>query len=1599
MIVELGTHYGESYCAFCQAVKHLNLDSRCYAIDTWQGDAHSGFYGPEVLADLRPHHDLLYGSFSSLIESTFDEALDHFADGTISLLHIDAYHAYDAVKRDFYTWLPKMSREGVVLFHDTNVRERDFGVRKFWDGIKGQYQHFEFIHGHGLGVLAVGEVRSSEFQELLDSKGDQAALIRNFFFQLGNRLDLKFESENKARAMLEQTAYISKQQEVLNTLEGDLERHRQIVAEMKRGEESLSAQLAEKEQAIQSISAEAAEGNKALRLLRAEAAESSRALELLRAEAAESGRALELLRAGAAERGNTLKLLRAEAAESDKALGLLRAQAAEKERALQTMAAEADEKERTLQRLLSETERKEQTISALSAQLAEQDQSLRSLRQEVADGKDRLTKITGTMGWRLLNIYGRRIKYPYLLPLYRIYGRIKYRYLLPIYRRLGLMPDSVTRDQIPMMQNARALPQPSSPSQNMITVGQVEPATRLEVHSASADVIVCVHNALDDTKRCLESVLRHTTLPYSLIVVDDGSSEETRDYLASFAASHQAALIRNERAKGYTFAANQGLRESTGDYVVLLNSDTVVTPDWLDRMIACGESDPRIGLVGPLSNAATWQSIPEIIINGEFAQNELPEGWTVDDMGTVVASYSARLYPRIPFLNGFCMMIKRKLIEHIGYFDEQVFGRGYGEENDYGLRALKAEWQLAVAEDAYVYHAQSRSYSHERRKELCTYAGKALAEKHGQRVIDEGVAGCRYDRVLEGARARSRVMATRERLIEQGKGLWHGKRVLFLLPIPGIGGGGNIVLDEAEAMRQMGVEVSILNLNRFREGFERDYADNTLPVIFVSKERHVSELLPGYDAVIATWYSSVDWLTAPASSERLPVRGYYVQSFEPYLFPEGSDEFREAWNSYTRYPDLVRVTKTEWNRAVVREKTGMECTVVGPSVNIDLYRPRRRSGPDWPQRPLRIAAMIRANSPYRAPELTLEILSELYRTHGDTIEIIVFGCHPDDMWMFEVPNDFAFSNAGILTRPQIAHLLNEIDIFVDFSTWQTMGLTAMEAMCCGAAVIGPQRGGAASFIKHEENGLIVDTNSREACSAALERLIVDEELRTRLQLQAIVDICQFFRERAASNILKAIFHKQSQDLGMTAGATVAKAQPQLSVSGRPITVARDAASPILSDANSASDESSAHSHDPALKSSSPGSNEIAVLRERFVNQGKSLWEGKRLLFILPVSERSGGANVVLDEAAAMSKMGVEVSILNLARYRQRFDLNYFDNTLPVIFVNEETEIPELLPKFDAVIATWCASVDWLTPPASSKSFPVRGYYIQDFEPNFFVKGSQEFQVAWDSYSRYPDLVRVTKTEWTRAIVREKTGVECTVIGPSVNIDLYCPRKREETARPNSPLRIAAMIRPSSPHRAPKLTMEILRDFYHAYHESIEIYLFGCDSYDLRTLAVPDDFGYWNAGVLTRPQIAALFNEVDIFADFSGYQAMGLTAMEAMCCGAAVIVPQRGGTSSFMKQEVNGVMVDTDSKDACLLALERLVMDEELRTRLQRHAIVDICQFFPERAAYNILSAMFQERGLQEIAIPVHRPDLDMSTSAAEGRLTSTESHGIVAPHE
>jgi glycosyltransferase involved in cell wall biosynthesis len=260
----------------------------------------------------------------------------------------------------------------------------------------------------------------------------------------------------------------------------------------------------------------------------------------------------------------------------------------------------------------------------------------------------------------------------------------------------------------------------------------------------------------------------------------------------------------------------------------------------------------------------------------------------------------------------------------------------------------------------------------------------------------------------------------------------------------------------------------------------------------------------------------------------LPKFGYYIQDFEPYFYREGTIERQLALKSYTKIPGIKRFCKTKWTRLEIQGQTEVSCELIGLSLNVDLFRPRPRRDPSWPQRPLRIAAMIRPATPRRAARLTMEVLETTYAKHGNNIEIILFGVDDDDPDFLNLPRSFVWENIGKLPSEELALLFNESDIFVDFSSFQAMGLSAMEAMACGVAVIVPLRGGATDFARHEKNALIIDTGQKDNCISALDRLINDAYLRERLSRQAIFDMAQYYPEIPASNILEILFRADTQ---------------------------------------------------------------------------------------------------------------------------------------------------------------------------------------------------------------------------------------------------------------------------------------------------------------------------------------------------------------------------------------------------------------------------------------------------------------------------------------
>ena len=290
-------------------------------------------------------------------------------------------------------------------------------------------------------------------------------------------------------------------------------------------------------------------------------------------------------------------------------------------------------------------------------------------------------------------------------------------------------------------------------------LNSVQPGQSSHPGTSPVNVIIPVYNGYAVVKRCIESVLTFCQItPFELVVIDDASTEtEAVRYLDHLAGAGKITLLRNESNLGFVCSVNRGMQLHSDRDVLLLNSDTEVANDWLDRLHACAYRQPDIGTATPFSNNATICSFPVFC-----AENPLPEGVGIVALDALLADVNKGLSLELPTAVGFCMYIRRACLDAVGLFDEERFGRGYGEENDFCRRALKAGWHSVLCADVFVYHVGSASFG-DRREELVKQSEPVLEALHPD-YFEEVRAFIRNDPAAEMRRSAEIELARRLRV-------------------------------------------------------------------------------------------------------------------------------------------------------------------------------------------------------------------------------------------------------------------------------------------------------------------------------------------------------------------------------------------------------------------------------------------------------------------------------------------------------------------------------------------------------------------------------------------------------------------------------------------------------------------------------------------------------------------------------------------------------------------------------------------------------------------------------------------------------------------
>jgi glycosyltransferase involved in cell wall biosynthesis len=336
----------------------------------------------------------------------------------------------------------------------------------------------------------------------------------------------------------------------------------------------------------------------------------------------------------------------------------------------------------------------------------------------------------------------------------------------------------------------------------------------------------------------------------------------------------------------------------------------------------------------------------------------------------------------------------------------------------------------------------------------------------------------------------------------------------------------------------------------------------------------------------------------------------------------------------------------------------------------------------------------------------------------------------------------------------------------------------------------------------------------------------------------------------------------------------------------------------------------------------------------------------------------------MQEADAMWRLGVPVIIASNTGNADKLRAAYRDLETIHRHVRPYSGPAELGSLIDevaptAIVATTNQSVHTMASAfqqRKGREQPRAAYYIQDYEPLFYERDSNDWVTAYSSYGLISGMIHFAKTNWLQETVERNHPVKVHKVEPSIDHKVYYPdipfvlRERKQVV-------VAAMLRPATPRRAPRRTLRILNRIAHEMQSTVTCVTFGCSTAELEEHSLRLN-GVSHLGPLKRDEVGELFRNTDLFLDLSDFQAFGRTAIEAMSCGAVSVVPAHGGAYEFAKDCKNSFIVDTRSDDDILRAVRLyLNMPDAERSVMSLAAIGAGFRYTPEQAALSELSLL------------------------------------------
>lgn len=573
------------------------------------------------------------------------------------------------------------------------------------------------------------------------------------------------------------------------------------------------------------------------------------------------------------------------------------------------------------------------------------------------------------------------------------------------------------------------------------------------------DVVIPVYKSPEWVKLCVYSLFKNTDekLLNTVYLINDCDDELTENCLKNLAKKYsKIKLLKNEENLGFIKTTNRGLKASTADYVLLLNTDCIIAKNTIAKLINHIEINNKIGLICPISSNAANLTL------------EMFDGFSFMQMDQLLErKFSGMCFDACTVV-GNCLLITKECLNKTGLLDE-IYGTGYGEETDYQFKAMEKGFEAKVAIDTYVFHKSEVSFGTTKEKQERLNKNRELFFSRW---------GEQYNKLMSNYSKNDPIKYINDNITLEDKKI-NFDFLIYLIGFSQNAGGVHMVVDMINYLSINGINCNIVY--NFSNGYDEILLFNPIKIDSLNKYK--------FDYIVSTLYYSTYLCKEISKKYNVPLL-YFAQGYEPYF--ENGEEYGVAELSYKLADKILTISNYLKDR--YKDMFNANSVVINNGVNYDLLFRKNNNNK------VKTITISLRNNVLKGDFILLDLVKMITEKYSNLQINILYS---NNKIVFPLNNNKTVSInkfLGPFSRKEIAEIFQKSDIFIDASLTEGFGLMALEAMTAGNIPIVSNSGGVNEYIQNGKNGFLIDNvNNIYAFIEALDKIIGDENLFKKMK--------------------------------------------------------------------------------------------------------------------------------------------------------------------------------------------------------------------------------------------------------------------------------------------------------------------------------------------------------------------------------------------------------------------------------------------------------------------------------------------------------------------